>query len=58
MGKKEKKIAKFFYVFASQLLANMEYAHKEFWRIRRMHVKSYGINGECASRILLYMEYA
>jgi hypothetical protein len=33
-----------------------ECGRKEFWRIRRMHLKNFGVNGEFAYEILSYME--
>ncbi len=45
MGKKKKNHTKFVYVFAQQILTYIKNARKGFWRIRRMHVKNFGVNG-------------
>jgi hypothetical protein len=36
----------------------MENAHKEFWRIRRMHVKNCGVNGAYAEIFYALVEKA
>jgi hypothetical protein len=40
------------------MLVYMVNAHKEFWRIRRMHVKNFGVNGAYAEIFCALVEKA
>jgi hypothetical protein len=42
-------------LYPSQNAVNL-IVRKEFWHIRRLHVKNFAVYGECAKRILPYME--